>query len=99
MKVIVKIEEYLRTHKTPVTTDELAKRFAVAKATVQVALGQLQGENVAKKIKLGNKVFWQYARLELPVAVPTKPAAAPTGAAPQPTDVRTSYPHVRGYED
>lgn len=98
-----KIRGYLATRKTPPTITELSKHFLIGRTTVGRALRRLEEEGFAKRILDGADQRWtttQASRSERPaepVAVPKD--IRPIKKAVQPSAVRTSYPHIRGYED
>lgn len=98
-----KVREYLSTRKTPPTITELAKHFLLGRTTVGRALRRLEAEGSARRILNGVDQRWtttQASRSERPaepVAVPKN--IRPITKAVQPPVVRTSYPHIRGYDD
>lgn len=93
MTIKDKVQQYLFTHKAPITMQGLADRFMVSITGIRNALIELEEDNLARCEKIGVRQYWSavYAR---PVAVsvpvdPGKPVAAR----------QTSYPHIRGYDD
>lgn len=54
-----KIFEYLRTHKTPMDAEALAKYFMVSKHTASSTLRHLLREEEVELIKVGRKKFYK----------------------------------------
>lgn len=52
MTTVEKIEEYLKTHKKPVTTKTLANRYLVSQSNVSQALKKLESDGVARKYRM-----------------------------------------------
>lgn len=96
MTAIEKIKKYLLEHKTPVDSVFLAKRFLISTTTATHALKKLEDQGFAQRTKFDGRFVWTKR--------PTKDVAVPKDVRPvytpiQPTRIRTSYPHVRGYDD
>lgn len=88
-----KILEYLNTHKTPVAVSDLAKRFLIGRETVGRVLRKLEAEGVAQRDAKSGKNLWS-KRL---VAVP-QPAVRGEQYIPEHVK-KSSYAHIRGYDD
>lgn len=54
-----KIWEYLRTHKTPVTQEKIAKRFLISKSHAGRALNYFVDNGIAEVIKMGTTKFYR----------------------------------------
>ena len=54
-----KIWEYLKEHKTPVTTDTLAKRFIISQSTVKRTMTMLERNELVDVIKIGSKKYYK----------------------------------------
>jgi hypothetical protein len=98
-----KVRRYLLTHKKPPTTTELAKHFLLGRATVGQALRRLEKEGFARRIVNGADQRWTTTQ-ETRSERPAKPVAVskdiqPVRTTPQSPYIRTSYPHIRGYDD
>lgn len=100
MAIYEKVREYLDTHTTPVTTADLAKRFLVGRDSIGRALKRLEEEGFAKYTLIGAKRCWLAAKAIRPEQ-PVRHVAIPKDIRPiiQPARIRTSYPHIRGYDD
>lgn len=97
-----KVREYLATHKKPPTITELSNRFLVGKVTIGKALRKLEAEGFAKRVIKGADQRWAMRpdiskRPTRHVALPQD--VRPVRTTPQSPHIRTSYPHVRGYDD
>lgn len=98
-----KIREYLTTRKTPPTITELSKHFLIGRTTVGRALRRLEEEGFARRIVNGADQRWtttQETRSERPARpVAVSKDTQPVRTTPQSPHIRTSYPHIRGYDD
>lgn len=98
-----KIREYLTTRKTPPTITELSKHFLMGRTTVGRALRRLEAEGFARRILNGADQRWtttQETRSERPARpVAVSKDTQPVRTTPQSPHIRTSYPHIRGYDD
>lgn len=93
MTIKEKVEEYLFSHRTPITIQGLADRYMVSIQGVRNALIELEDANVAKCEKIGPKQYWSAVQVR-PVAVSVKVDSVKPVAGR-----KTSYPHIRGYDD
>ena len=55
-----KIFDYLKTHKTPVTSGTLAKRFIISKSKSNQALSLLERHGFAKVFNIGRTKFYKF---------------------------------------
>lgn len=98
-----KVREYLSTRKTPPTITELSNHFLVGKATIGKALRRLEAEGFTWRILNGADQRWattqtsRSKRSTRYVAIPQN--VQPVRTTPQSPHIRTSYPHIRGYDD
>lgn len=104
-----KVLEYMKTHKNPVTTRQIANYYIVAVSSVATVFRELAKDEIVTLHQLGGKNYWSLNRFTkikaapLPVAVPddvdtTQPRKSPA-IVPRPRPIQNSYPNVRGYED
>lgn len=93
MVAIVKVERYLRAHKAPVTSKQIADYFLYSSSTVNKALNDLEQAGKAARTQ---QRTWHIRRMAVP------PPADPAPAEQRATYDRpmlNSYPHMRGYDD
>ena len=90
MTLVEKVERYLRTHKSPVSVQQLSARFLVSESGVRNALIKLEQANIAQHVAIRQQQFWSIVR---------HPPAVAVSDTPDPTKRPTSYPHARGYDD
>ena len=94
MTALEKIECYLRTHKKPVTIQQLSDRFLISDSGVRHALQHLKQQNAVQYTLVKQTRYWSIVRRPaVAVSPPVDPPQRP--AAP----VVKSYAHVRGYDD
>lgn len=100
MSVLEKVTKHLATHKSPITTKQLADRFLVAPSTINGVLRKLEEHGKATRVKVNKIDRWSYKTPPIIVAVPKEPDP------PKPPSIHTfnrpiqnSYPAVRGYDD
>jgi hypothetical protein len=55
-----KIFDYLKTHKTPVTSGTLAKRFIISQSKSNQALSLLQRHGFATSFNVGRTKFYKF---------------------------------------
>ena len=101
MAIIDKIKKYLDTHIAPVDTAVLAHKFLVTQGAVAHALKKLEEQGYAQRTKASGRFVWsKVQRPEQPVrhvAIPQD--FRPVRTTLQSPHIRTSYPHIRGYDD
>jgi hypothetical protein len=90
MTLVEKVERYLRTHKSPVSVQQLSARFLVSESGVRNALIKLEQANIAQHVAIRQQQFWSIVR---------HPPAVAVSDTPDPPKRPTSYPHARGYDD
>ena len=111
----LKIFEYIRKLKKPVTAHDISVRFHLAQSTSATHLRGLHEAGLLNKSRFRNTTLWEVKSTSLPVAVPdkrvevrpvepVKPEIVIRHSEPikpvWPTSTfQTSYPHARGYDD
>lgn len=111
----LKIFEYIRKLKKPVTAHDISVRFSLAQSTSATHLRELNAAGLLNKSRFRNTTLWEVKSTSLPVAVPDKRVEVRPVEPDEPTIIirkpesvkpvwptssfKTSYPHVRGYDD
>ncbi len=93
MTAATKVEQFLRSRKTPVTSKQIQNYFLYSRTTVNKALNDLEQ---AGKIARTQQRTWHICRMAVPP--PTAPAPAQQRATYD-RPMLNSYPHARGYDD
>lgn len=103
-----KVIDYLKTHKKPATTRQIANYYIAAVSSVATVFRELEKDGLATVQTIGGKNYWSYNRISEikapdPVAVPEpvappQPSRPPT-IIPRPRPIQNSYPNARGYDD
>lgn len=103
-----KVVEYLKTHKNPVTTRQIANYYIVSVSSVSTVFRELEKDGIVNVHRLGGKNYWALNRFTAikapdPVAVPddvdtAQPRKSPA-IVPRQRPIQNSYPNVRGYDD
>jgi predicted transcriptional regulator len=98
-----KVARYLQERKKLVEAKTIATHFLMAKSSITRALQRLESDNKAVRLRIAKTVYWAWKREEAqPVAVPRATTyVQPSQPTPinRPPPAKTSYPHIRGYED
>ena len=101
-----RIFKFVLNRKRPVTAAVVAQQFAISQSTAAKHLRSLYIAKHLTKTQTGKQIFW--ATTSMPVAVsdddiivqPSRPASIePTKPIWPVNPFKTSYPHVRGYDD
>ena len=98
-----KVARYLKDRKRVVEAKDIATYFLLSTSVITRALQRLEHEGKAVRQRFGRNTYWSWKREEAqPVAVPRatayiQPSQPTTFNRPPPA--KTSYPHIRGYED
>ena len=116
----LKIFEYIRKLKKPVTAHDISVRFHLAQSTSATHLRELNAAGLLTKRRIKSTTIWEVQSTSLPVAVPDKRVepVKPTIRVDEPDEpevvirqseqikpiwptnpYKTSYPHIRGYDD
>jgi DNA-binding transcriptional ArsR family regulator len=111
----LKIFEYIRKLKKPVTAHDISVRFHLAQSTSATHLRELNAAGLLTKRRIKSTTIWEVQTTSLPVAVPDKRVEAQPVELDRPEVVirksepiksvwpsnpfQTSYPHARGYDD
>lgn len=116
----LKIFEYIRKLKKPVTAHDISVRFSLAQSTSATYLRELNAAGLLTKRRIRSTTIWEVQTTSLPVAVPNKRVepVKPTIRVDEPDEpevvirqsepikpvwptnpYKTSYPHIRGYDD
>lgn len=116
----LRIFEYIRKLKKPVTAHDISVRFHLAQSTSATHLRELNAAGLLTKRRIKSTTIWEVQTTSLPVAVPDKRVepVRPTIRVDKPDEpevvirqseqikpvwpanpYKTSYPHVRGYDD
>lgn len=111
----LKIFEHIRKLKKPVTAHDISVRFHLAQSTSATHLRELHEAGLLTKSRFRNTTLWEVKSTSLPVAVPDKRVEARPVEPDEPEVVirqsepikpvwptnpyKTSYPHIRGYDD
>ena len=111
----LKIFEYIRKLKKPVTAHDISVRFSLAQSTSATHLRELNAAGLLNKSRFRNTTLWEVKSTSLPVAVPDKRVETRPVEPVKPEIVirhsepikpvwptnpfQTSYPHARGYDD
>ena len=111
----LKIFEYIRKLKKPVTAHDISVRFHLAQSTSATHLRELHEAGLLNKSRFRNTTLWEVKSTSLSVAVPDKLIEARPIEPVEPEIVirqaepikpiwptnpfQTSYPHARGYDD
>lgn len=111
----LKIFEYIRKLKKPVTAHDISVRFHLAQSTSATHLRELNAAGLLTKRRIKSTTIWEVQTTSLPVAVPDKRVEARPVELDRPEVVirksepiksvwpsnpfQTSYPHARGYDD
>lgn len=103
-----KVIEYLKTHKKPATTRQIANYYIAAVSSVATVFRELEKDGLATVQTIGGKHYWSYNRVSEikakdPVAV-SEPVAPPQSSRSpaivlRQRPIQNSYPHTRGYDD
>lgn len=107
---LARILRFVLERKKPVTAKLVAQQFLIAQATASTHLRHLHEAGYITRQQVKGQVIWGKKGDEpfVPVAVPDKPVVVqPRRPAPvEPikpiwpeNPFKTSYPHVRGYDD
>lgn len=105
-----KLLEYIQGRKTPVTTADVGKYFGLSRSTVANHFLGLTNAGLLAKKRKGNTTYYSATGASMPVAISDEPIVVkPSRPTPiereQPKVIwptnpfKTSYPHVRGYDD
>ena len=103
MSAYEKVAKYLQERKKLVEAKTIAIHFLMNKSSITRALQRLEDEDKAVRRRIAKTVYWAWKREEdRPVAVspavtyiqPSQPTALH-----RPPPAKTSYPHIRGYDD
>lgn len=115
----LKIFEYIRRLKKPVTAHDISVRFTLAQSTSATHLRDLYEAGLLTKKRVRAATLWEVHSTTFPVAVPDRPelpvielddseeaeetieepAQEPARPIWPANPFKTSYPHVRGYDD
>lgn len=111
----LKIFEHIRKLKKPVTAHDISVRFSLAQSTSATYLRELHATGLLTKRRIKSTTIWEVQSTSLPVAVPDKRVEVRPVEPDEPTIIirkpesvkplwptssfKTSYPHVRGYDD
>lgn len=99
-----RVYEYIQSHKKPVTSSILAHHFCLAQSTMAKHLRKLYEKGFINRDQQKGKIYWSLVavppELNKPIFQPTsKPTPVQVAAFPTSSFRKTSYPHVRGYDD
>lgn len=109
-----RILKFVLERKKPVTAKLISKQFLIAQSTAATHLRELHNAGYISREAVGKEIVWgqkdptKGAAPPVPVAVPDKPVVVqprrPTPVEPikpiwPDNPFKTSYPHVRGYDD
>lgn len=95
----IRVLKFVANRKTPVTAKMVAEHFAIAQSTAATYLRTLYEQGHLTKQQIGKQVIWDT------MAVPDddsdiQPSRSPAIEPPRPVSAyKTSYPHIRGYDD
>ena len=111
----LKIFEHIRRLKKPVTAHDISVRFHLAQSTSATYLRELHEAGLLTKKRIRSTTIWEVQSTSLPVAVPDKRVEARPVEPDEPEIIirksepiktiwptnpyKTSYPHIRGYDD
>ena len=93
-----KIREYLDAHKTPVTVAELVKRFLIRRETVGEIFRKLEAEGFAQRNRIDGKNRWSKKGQEKSYVAVSHRAHRLNEYIPEHVK-KSSYTHIRGYDD
>lgn len=100
-QVALKMFEYIKHRKTPVTTDSVGAYFGLARSTVAKRFKELVNAGYLTQTRKGHVTY--YSVSSVPVALPESVDISLQPAAPKTiwpvSTFKTSYPHIRGYDD
>lgn len=82
----LRIFEYVRKLKKPVTAHDISVRFHLAQSTSATHLRELHEAGLLNKSRFRNTTLWEVKSTSLSVAVPDKPIAQPESRLPEPDE-------------
>ena len=105
-----RVWEYIRDRKLPFEAKNIATHFAITSGSIAKHLTTLHAAGLLSKARKANKVLWTVKHeksikepvefKQTTVAVPEQTVETRTPSVVWPTNpYKTSYPHVRGYDD
>ena len=99
-----RVLKFVLNRKRPVTAAVVAQQFSISQSTAAKHLRRLYIAGHLTKTQTGKKILWAETTTSMPVAVSNdniivQPPIKPTKPIWPDNPFKTSYPHVRGYDD